>query len=157
MKPKQSPSAVPITVGKAPSGESLHPTLVFALVVGPILFFAITFSVGGPRCTTEAAKDSAARTELSVLQTALNLYAAENGSYPDPLDGLNALVVQPAGKTNWQPHMELIPKDPWNHNFVYRVPDKAQPKIYDLRSMGPDGMVDTADDILAPHAISPDP
>lgn len=85
------------------------------------------------------------------------MYAADNASYPDPIEGLNALVVRPAGKTNWHPYMERIPKDPWGRDYVYRVPNPAQPKIYDLRSVGPDGKVDTVDDILAPHAVSLDP
>ena len=156
MKSKESPAALPVTAEKAPPGDWWFPILAVALFVVPILCLA-GISLVASLVDNGPPPHFRLLTQMSVFQTALDMYAADNASYPDPIEGLNALVVRPAGKTNWHPYMERIPKDPWGRDYVYRVPNPAQPKIYDLRSVGPDGKVDTVDDILAPHAVSLDP
>ena len=41
-----------------------------------------------------------------------------------------------------------IPADPWGRPYIYEFPGRLNPAGYDLRSMGPDGQPNTADDIV---------
>jgi general secretion pathway protein G len=41
-----------------------------------------------------------------------------------------------------------IPVDPWGRPYLYEFPGKSNPSGYDLRSSGPDGQTNTADDLV---------
>ena len=80
------------------------------------------------------------RSQISTLKTALDLFRADNGFYPTGTNGLQDLVRQPAGATNWHgPYVSVIPKDPWGREYVYECPGKhsALGYPYDLLSLGP--------------------
>ena len=71
------------------------------------------------------------------------------GRYPTTSEGLKALFQAPdSAGDRWRgPYVEKIPDDPWKHPYQYRSPGTKNPNTYDLFSMGPDGLADTADDI----------
>ena len=48
--------------------------------------------------------------------------------------------------TNWHKFLDAVPTDPWQHDYVYRVPG-TDGRSYDLLCMGPDGQVGGGDDI----------
>ena len=98
MKPKQSRSTLPVTAEKAPPGDWWFPILAVALFVVPILCLA-GFGLVARLVDNGPPPHFRLLTQMSVFQTALDMYAADNGSYPDQIEGLNALAVQPAGKT----------------------------------------------------------
>ena len=50
--------------------------------------------------------------------------------------------------------MDSIPRDPWGHPFVYRVPSTDAAMAYDLFSLGRDG-VPSADDISTSAPLPP--
>jgi general secretion pathway protein G len=80
-----------------------------------------------------------AKTQLANFKTALDAFKSDNGFYPT---GLEALVKQPSGATNWRgPYMDQIPKDPWGRDYIYNYPAKqmASGSAFDLRSLGPPG------------------
>jgi type II secretion system protein G len=82
------------------------------------------------------------------LKSALGAYQVDNGSYPKGSNGLDELLQQPTGATNWRgPYLEKYPVDPWGHKYIYEYPGKHNPSSYDLSSAGPDGTAGTDDDI----------
>jgi general secretion pathway protein G len=70
----------------------------------------------------------------------LDLYKLDIGDYPETEPGLQALVVKPAGVSNWNgPYLkgDSVPLDPWNHPYLYRNPSGRSGHDYDLCSQGP--------------------
>jgi general secretion pathway protein G len=88
---------------------------------------------------SEEAKVTAARVQLRVLEDALHQYEIDNGELPKELKDL---VEQPSDAKRWRQggYMEnaRLPKDPWDNDYVYRVPGAAN-RDYDLYSRGADG------------------
>jgi general secretion pathway protein G len=80
----------------------------------------------------------AAMTQIATFKTALDAFQVDNGFYPTGRDGLQALIKQPAGTTNWQgPYLNGIPKDPWGHEYFYECPGRHNTNSYDISSPGP--------------------
>lgn len=125
-------------------------TLVELLLV--LVILGILAALALPKFTgrTEQARVTAAQTQIASFATALDAFEVDTGTYPRGADGLNQLLVQPSDVTNWRgPYMKSdIPLDPWNHPYVYEFPGRLNPSGYDLRSAGPDGQANTADDIV---------
>ncbi|HRZ87688.1 MAG TPA: type II secretion system protein GspG [bacterium] len=86
------------------------------------------------------------------LAFALYLFELDNGRYPTTAQGLRALLEPPSSfpyADGWNgPYIkkkrEL--KDPWGRPYRYISPGLKNPELYDLSSLGPDGVV-SADDI----------
>ena len=125
-------------------------TLVELLLV--LVILGILASLVLPKFTgrTEQARVTAAQTQISTFGTALDAFEVDTGSYPRGQDGLNQLVAAPADVPNWRgPYLKSdIPADPWGRPYIYECPGRLNPAGYDLRSMGPDGQPNTADDIV---------
>ncbi len=88
------------------------------------------------------ARDVAAKTQMSLLGTALDNYRLDNGSYPSTAQGLAALRTKPAsGVTNWRgPYLRKeVPMDPWGRPFVYASPGARNPNGFDILTLGRDG------------------
>jgi general secretion pathway protein G len=87
------------------------------------------------------------------LKTPLVTYRLQMGSYPTTEEGLQALMVAPANKTDrWRgPYLaegtKLPLLDPWNEPYQYRYPGVHNKDGYDLWSKGPDRTDSTDDDI----------
>ena len=124
-------------------------TLVEMLLV--LVILAVLAAIVIPKFTgrSEQARVTAAQSQISSLELALNSYEVDNGSYPQGTAGLNALVEQPNNMESWKgPYMTKgIPLDPWGHPYIYNYPGKANPRHFDLSSMGKDGQAGTDDDI----------
>lgn len=131
-------------------------TLVELLVVLAILVLLI--SMVGPRIlgSKQKADVSAAKTQLGMLQSALESYVVDMRQYPETETGLIALIEDPAKddekKSKWDgPYLKKtqVPKDPWGNDYQYAFPgthgNKKEP---DLWSFGPDGQDNTEDDIV---------
>jgi general secretion pathway protein G len=125
-------------------------TLVELLLV--LVILGILASLVLPKFTgrTEQARVTAAQTQISTFGTALDAFEVDTGSYPRGQDGLNQLVAAPADVPNWRgPYLKSeIPLDPWGRAYIYEFPGRINPAGYDLRSTGPDGQPNTADDIV---------
>jgi type II secretion system protein G len=94
------------------------------------------------------AKKTAAHAQLQSLETALEAYEIDNGSYPTSQQGLSALLKGPAGLKTWHgPYVKTLPNDPWGRPFVYRNPGTHNHDSFDLISRGADGKLGTADDV----------
>ncbi|MCX7918046.1 MAG: type II secretion system major pseudopilin GspG [bacterium] len=128
-------------------------TLIEIMVV--VIILAVLAALVIPRFggRTEQARIAAARTQIdSLFSTALDMYEADNGTYPSTEQGLQALRVQPTTEPvpkNWKgPYLKKdVPLDPWGNAYVYVFPGTHNVNGYDLYSFGPDGQDGTSDDI----------
>jgi general secretion pathway protein G len=84
------------------------------------------------------ARVKTARLQISNLSTALDALALDTGRYPTQQEGLRALLDPPSGMDMWDgPYLKKLPKDPWNHDYVYRGPQGDND--YEIMSYGADG------------------
>lgn len=99
---------------------------------------------------SEQAKITAARTQLSYFEVALDAFEIDVGRYPTNTEGLRALVEKPTSNADgWQqPYLKSdIPTDPWGGDYIYRYPGQYNQDGYDLCSYGPDRKLGSDDDI----------
>ncbi len=89
-----------------------------------------------------------AHTEISTFVSACNMYHTSVNAYPQTLQDLKT-VPQGMQKSDWGgPYLatdtgDLL--DPWHHEYRYQ-PDESNDTVV-ITSAGPDGSMDTADDI----------
>jgi general secretion pathway protein G len=95
------------------------------------------------------AKVSAAKIQLTNLETGLKSYEIQIGSFPTTQYGLEALYTQPTGIDDWSgPYMDKrVATDPWSRGWQYRAPGTHN-NDFDLYSFGPDGQEGGGDDIV---------
>ncbi|MCA9175554.1 MAG: type II secretion system major pseudopilin GspG [Planctomycetales bacterium] len=119
--------------------------LVLAILV--ILGGLVVYNFAGIQ--TNAYRD-AAKNQIAVFKNALEMYRLHTGRYPTGQSGLNALVSAPSDLPNpkkWQgPYLqEGIPLDPWDNQYMYEL----QGSGYVIRSLGPDGVNGSTDDVTS--------
>ena len=99
----------------------------------------------------EQARETAAKSDIASISSALGMFEVDNGFFPKGRTGLQALVQRPSNAQNWHgPYLEnktTLPVDPWGNAYVYECPGKHNPNGFDLMSMGPDGRIGGDDDI----------
>lgn len=127
-------------------------TLIELIMVVVILGVLAALVVPNFTGRTQEAKITAASTQLSSFDVALQMYEGENGVYPTTAQGLKALVEKPTTSPvpdQWKrPYLKNgIPADPFGTEYKYVSPGKNNSDSYDLSSAGPDGQHGTDDDI----------
>lgn len=85
-----------------------------------------------------------ARLKLLEIDKALRRYEAEHGGLPSAVAGLQALVAPPKG----EPYFRAPMLDPWARPFRYFAPARDGRSPWELVSLGPDGLLDTDDDVV---------
>ena len=125
-----------LTSARRPRGMTLIEILVVLTLIGIVMGI-----VGGNYLGQgEKAKARAARIEIEQIGQTLDLFKLEIGRYPTTQEGLQALITQPSGVTNWNgPYWKksTLPTDPWTNEYHYASP--GQHGAYDLWSYGADG------------------
>jgi general secretion pathway protein G len=125
-------------------------TLIELLLV--IVILSVLAAIVVPKFTrrSEQAREAAARTDISNIETSLDAYEIDNGHYPTTEEGLAALVDQPTTAINWKgPYLKKgVPNDPWGRPYQYVCPGTKSKSGYDLFSYGPDGQEGGTDDIV---------
>ena len=116
-------------------------TLVELLLVLVILATLAAIVVPKFSGRSEQAKITAAQTQISFFETALDAFEVDNGYYPEGDNGLVDLVEEPKNAQSWRgPYLpKEIPPDPWGNVYLYEYPGKNNEHGYDIMSMGPDG------------------
>ncbi len=119
------------------------------IIIGMLLAFLIPRLTGTVR---NAGIKTANAMINGTFKTSLGLYEMENGHFPSTEQGLKALAEKPSGDPpalNWRPYFDskVIPKDPWNNDYIYVCPGQHNTDTYDLSSKGPDGIDGNEDDI----------
>jgi general secretion pathway protein G len=126
-------------------------TLIELLLV--LVILAALAAIVTPKFTkrSEQARITAAKTQISQFEVALDAFEIDLGRYPTTSEGLRALVEKPTSDAEqWQqPYLRRgVPEDPWGNDYVYRYPGQHNEEGYDLYSMGPDGRQGGDDDII---------
>lgn len=98
---------------------------------------------------SKQARLTAAQTDVSSLETALDAFEVDCGRYPTEAEGFEALYEEPSDVKNWRgPYFKRgIPKDPWGNPYVYKQPGEHNTSGYDVYSLGPNGQGGDEDDI----------
>jgi general secretion pathway protein G len=110
-------------------------TLIELLLVMVIL--AILAAVVVPKMVGrgEQAKVAAAKTDISMLESALNTFEVDNSRFPSSDEGLAALMQAPGNASNWRgPYIQHAPRDPWTNPYIYVYPGQHNPQSFDLYS-----------------------
>ncbi len=137
------------TAEKALTRSARGFTLIELLLV--LVILATLAAIVVPKFTrrTEQAKLTAAATEISNIELALDTFEVDCGRYPTTEEGLKALVEQPSNADGWHDSYikRGVPRDPWGNAYLYRYPGRHNTSGYDLYSFGPDGQDGGGDDI----------
>jgi len=123
-------------------------TLVEMLLVLVILATLAAIVIPKFAGRSEQAKITAAKSQISSIELALDSFEVDCGYYPKS-GNLNALLENPGTTADWKgPYLKKgIPLDPWGNAYVYEYPGKHNPNGYDLMSGGPDGKTGSEDDL----------
>jgi general secretion pathway protein G len=124
-------------------------TLIELLLV--LVILTALAAVVVPRFTkrSEQAKLTAARTDISQIDLALEVFEKDCEHYPTTSEGLQALVEQPGSTEGWRgPYIKRgLPSDPWGNPYVYSCPGQHNTDGFDLYSYGPNRQEGGEDDI----------
>ena len=125
-------------------------TLIEVLLV--MVIIAILASVIVPKFTKrgQQAKETAAKSDINVLELSLDSFEIDTGRYPTNTEGLRALVQEPVNTDDdWKgPYLKRgVPTDPWGNEYIYKQPGQYNKYGYDLSSAGPDEVDGNDDDI----------
>ena len=117
------------------SGFTLIELLIVMVIIGLLAAFVAPRFFG----QEEKAKQRGAKGQIALLESALDTYRLDVGSYPTTEQGLEALREQPAGVERWDgPYVRKeLPLDPWGRPYVYESP--SEHGDYGILSYGADG------------------
>ncbi len=123
------------------SGFTLLEILVAVSII-MILAAVVGINIAGRTGEGRVARASA---DIKNLQTAIEMYRADNGRIPTPDQGLQALVRRPQRPPLPNRYPEggyllstAVPEDPWGRPYIYLVPGR-QGEPYEILSYGADG------------------
>ena len=94
-------------------------------------------------CVAATDEREVARLQCITLESAIVKYHGKAGHYPTQREGLAALTANKNGGAI----VTSVPYDPWGHAYAYNP--STLPMV---RSLGVDGVANTADDITAETA-----
>lgn len=117
-------------------------TLIEIMVVVAILGILAAIITPQIMDRPSKARVTAAKQDIRVIESALNMYKLDNYNYPSTEQGLEALVEKPDGDPpapNWQQggYLDQVPKDPWGRQYKYLKP--GQHGEIDVYTLGADG------------------
>jgi general secretion pathway protein G len=84
------------------------------------------------------------------IGSGVKAYKTLAGRFPTTEQGLMALVKQPTAEPlprRWNQTEGSVPKDPWGNEYQYRLLPEGDARGFEIRSVGPDGMAGTSDDL----------
>ncbi len=102
-------------------------TLLELLVVLGILALLATFAAPQVLRYLGKAKSETAKLQINAISSAVELYALDNGGYPQQQSGLPALMRAPPGANRWAgPYLKKAEGlvDPWGRPYQYRNPGR---------------------------------
>ncbi len=122
--------------GMKVSGFTLIELLIVMIIIGLLAAFVVPKLIG----KVDDSKITAAKAQIELISTALDMYKLDTGKYPSQNTGLGALNTKSEDVKNWDgPYLkkEKVPKDPWGSDFAYKFP--GEHGDYDIISYGADG------------------
>ncbi len=115
-------------------------TLIELMVVVVIIAILAVMIVPRVIQRQEDAKRTKALSDISELDSALQHYYLDTGSYPTQEEGLNALRNPPQTAKDWRgPYLQKpLPPDPWGTPYQYECPGENG-EDFTVLSYGKDG------------------
>jgi general secretion pathway protein G len=132
--------------GRSRAGFTLI-ELLLVLAILVVLASMVVTMFGG---TQEKALKDAAKGQVGIFKSAVNLYKFHTRDYPSDLSGLTTKPGDANVASRWAgPYLDAgkVPLDPWDHDYKFIAPGKHNPDSFDVWSTGPDGQDGTEDDI----------
>lgn len=123
---------------KRSHGFTLVEIMVVVVIIGILAATIIPQFIG----TTHDAKVSAAKAQVTELESAVERFYVQMDRYPSPDEGLKVLVDPPADDANkkWRgPYIKQLRADPWGNAYQYACPGTHHPTSFDIWSRGADG------------------
>lgn len=124
-------------------------TLIEVLLV--LIILVVIGSIVAPNMfgAKESADINAAKSQVNILDSTMDLYRLDMGSYPDSLESLRERPSDSKLSDKWRgPYLKSpLSADPWGNDYQYLKDGKKNTDGYDLWSSGPDGKSGTDDDI----------
>jgi general secretion pathway protein G len=104
-------------------GFTLIEVMVVVVILGILAAFIVPKIIGRP----DEAKVAKVKSDVSALQTALDLYRLDNGAYPTADQGLQALIKKPTAEpipNGWRTggYIQKLNDDPWGRPYLYLNP-----------------------------------
>ncbi len=120
------------------SGFSLIELMVVIVILG-LLATVVALNVLPAQ---DQANQEKARTDIRLLEQAIELYRLDLLTYPSVEQGLEALVTAPTGLNRPERYrdggyVKRLPDDPWGNPYQYVYP--GENSSFDIYSLGADG------------------
>lgn len=115
------------------SGFTLIELLIVMVIIGLLAAFITPKLIG----RVGESKITAAKAQIELLSTSLEIYRLDVGRYPS--QGLDALITNSGNAKHWKgPYLKknFVPKDPWGNEYIYKYP--GEHGDFDISSYGPD-------------------
>ena len=110
-------------------------TIIEIMVVVAIIAILAATLVPRIMDKPDVTRIAAAKTNITVIEQALDLYKLDNFAYPSTEEGLDALVTKPSSAQNWKKggYLKRLLKDPWGGEYQYLNPgEHGEIDIYTL-------------------------
>lgn len=125
--------------------RSFSITMVTAMVFVFVLLLLqfVDFSGGS--------KPQRVHADFTSITSAVESYRRFTGAYPTSSQGWSALLERPPdlpASASWTPFLNSAPVDPWQNEYLYRKLPGDDPRGFELRSLGRDG-VPSEDDLVS--------
>jgi general secretion pathway protein G len=128
------------------TGFTLMEVLLVLVILVVLASMAVTIFGG----TQEQAMKDAAKGQVGIFKSAINLYKFHTKSYPESLEGLISRPGDAKLAERWAgPYIDAtkVPLDPWDRPYKFAAPGKHNTDTFDVWSVGPDGQDGSDDDI----------
>ncbi|MEX0612631.1 MAG: type II secretion system major pseudopilin GspG [Pirellulales bacterium] len=128
------------------AGFTLMEVLLVLVILVVLASMAVTIFGG----TQEQAMKDAAKGQVGIFKSAVNLYKFHTKNYPESLEGLIARPGDDKLGERWMgPYVDAtkVPLDPWDREYKFAAPGKHNADTFDVWSLGPDGQDGSEDDI----------
>ncbi len=125
-------------------------TLLEMVIVLGIIAMILGGAIFAMKGIGDAAKLKQVEADFKSLDSALQMYKLNAGTYPTTQQGLKALQEKPSTTPvprRWVQVMSKVPNDPWGAPYNYRFPGKKRANEPEMISKGPDGIDSTGDDL----------
>ncbi len=117
----------------AENGFTLVELMVVIVIIG-LLTTVVALTVL-PRLGQAATQK--AKTDIAMLDQAVEAYRIDNITYPTTVQGLAVLVAPRTGAGAGGGYIKKLPDDPWKRPYVYANPGQHGP--FDIYTLGADG------------------
>lgn len=122
------------SIAKDESGFSLIELMVVIVIMGLLT----TIVVVNVLPSQDRAMVEKARTDVHMIEQAIELYRLDTRRYPTLEDGLDVLIAPPRGNSlRTEPYIRSLPLDPWGNPYQYLFP--GENGAFDVFSFGADG------------------